>query len=123
MFFIMGVAQGEKEILYNNQIFCSDCGNYTNISVFVTYSVLSLFFIPTIKWGKRYYAKTNCCGSVYEINPEVGKMLEKGENVIIGQNELALVSHGKNNTRRFCRNCGRELEHQFSYCPYCGFKL
>ena len=46
-------------------------------------TVLSLFFIPTFKWNRRYYVQTTCCGTTYELNPEIGMQIARGENVEI----------------------------------------
>ena len=44
---------------------------------------MSLFFIPTIKWNRRYYVRTSCCGRIYELDPQIGKRIERGERVEI----------------------------------------
>lgn len=93
MLFIAGITQGTKELLYQASTFvCSRCGRYGRYQVYMTYMCLSLFFIPIFKWNKKYYAKTTCCRTVYELDQEVGRRLEKGENLEIQPRDLTYVS-------------------------------
>ncbi len=57
--------------------------------------VLSIFFIPIFKWGRTYYVRTSCCGSLYQLRPEVGRAIERGENVTIQQTDLYLEQRGQ----------------------------
>ena len=59
MFFIGGITQGTKELIYNAAaMICGRCGRYGRYQVFMTYMCLSFFFIPIFKWGRKYYVKT-----------------------------------------------------------------
>ena len=147
MLFIAGITQGTKELLYQASAFvCSRCGRYGRYQVYMTYMCLSLFFIPVFKWNKKYYAKTTCCQTVYELDKEVGRRLEKGENLEIQPRDLTFVSGsdggtgswgtdgwgagdqrsddwdtgGWNSRRKRCANCGYETEEDFEFCPKCG---
>ena len=52
MFFIGGITQGTKELVYNAAaMICGRCGRYGRYQVFMTYMCLSFFFIPIFKWG------------------------------------------------------------------------
>lgn len=42
-----------------------------------------MFFIPCIKWNKHYYVRTSCCNTLYELDPEMGKAIARGEQVLI----------------------------------------
>lgn len=76
MFFIGGITQGTKELVYNAAaMICGRCGRYGRYQVFMTYMCLSFFFIPIFKWGRKYYVKTSCCGTVYQLDEEVGKRI------------------------------------------------
>ena len=95
MFFIGGITQGTKELVYNAAaMICGRCGRYGRYQVFMTYMCLSFFFIPIFKWGRKYYVKTSCCGTVYQLNEEVGKRIAAGEDVSIREEDLTLVSEG-----------------------------
>ena len=47
MFFMMGITDGRKDFDFHQQIICDICGKYGRFQVFMTYTVLSLFFIPS----------------------------------------------------------------------------
>lgn len=49
MFFIMGITDGRKDFDFHQMMTCGACGAYGRYQVFMTYTVLSLFFIPCIK--------------------------------------------------------------------------
>lgn len=123
MFFIMGITQGRKDLEYNQLIICSHCGSYGRYQVYMTYMCLSLFFIPVIKWSKRYYVQTSCCGTVYELDPEVGKRIARGEEIEIRPEDLAEIQAGYKSTVKRCENCGYETSEDFEYCPKCGRRL
>ena len=70
-------------------------------------------------------------GTVYELNPETGRKLVRGEQLQIRQEDLTMVQAGRREQwrpesqkrRRSCGNCGYETEEDFSYCPKCGGRL
>lgn len=124
MFFMMGITDGRKDLDFNQQTICSECGRYGRYQVFMTYMVLSLFFIPCFKWNKRYYVQTSCCNTTYELNPEVGKRIARGEDVeILPEHLTKLNSWGYNNRYKRCSNCGYETTEDFEYCPKCGHEF
>ena len=47
-----------------------------------------MFFIPCIKWNKHYYVRTSCCNTLYELDPEMGKAIARGEQVLIRPEHL-----------------------------------
>ena len=61
MFFIMGITDGRKDFSFNQLVTCAICGKYGRFNVFMTYTVLSLFFIPTLKWIEEGWDKENNC--------------------------------------------------------------
>lgn len=130
MFFIFGINSGQKELSAGQMVICNICGSYGRYQVFMTYTSLSLFFIPVLKWGRRYYVTMSCCKTVYELNPEVGRRMAGGENVEIAQSDLTLVKTGSrqqwrasSQRKRVCGSCGYETEEDFAYCPRCGGRL
>lgn len=126
MFFIGGITQGSKEILYRAAAFvCDRCGRYGRYEVFMTYMCLSLFFIPVLKWNRRYYVKTSCCKTVYALDEEIGKRLARGEDLEIRPEHLTLVSDGHEEPAwdvpvKRCPDCGYETKENFEFCPKCG---
>ena len=90
------------------------------------------FFIPIFKWNRRFFVEMSCCGAVYELDPEVGKRLLRGEEVEITENDLTLRQDGNGNPwtgsdashrHKVCPSCGFETDEDFSYCPKCGKPL
>ena len=122
MFFIIGVSDKRKELEFAQSILCRACGNYGRYSVFMIYTVLSLFFIPTIKWNRRYYVQTSCCGRIYELDPQIGKRIERGERVDIVDDDLN-DSGRRDRVYKTCRNCGYSTDEDFDFCPKCGERL
>ena len=144
MFFIMGVTQGSKEFDFTQNIVCPKCGRSGNYVVYMTYMVLTLFFIPCFKWKKQYFVRTTCCDTVYSLDPEVGKCIARGDAITIQPQDLREISAGDaenawtnqgradesvnpwTNTAegvKVCPNCGYEAAPDFDYCPKCGTKL
>lgn len=133
MFFIMGVNQERKEIGNQGPIVCGDCDRYGRYQIYMTYMCLSLFFVPVLKWSRKYYVELSCCHSLYELDPEIGNRIRRGENVEIRQGDLTLIRKGPNSfyggayrnpaQMRKCPVCGYETEEDFDFCPKCGARL
>lgn len=121
MFLIMGISQKEKKLLFDQLIICKNCGKYGHIEVFLTYSYFMLFFIPIIKWNKHYYARMSCCNISCELNPELGKAIEKGEVSSLNQDTLHFFNTG--HYEKHCLNCGFSTTEDFQFCPRCGSRL
>lgn len=119
MFFMMGVTPGRKDFDYHQMMVCKDCGAYGNYKVYMTYMVLSLFFIPVFKWSKRYFVETSCCHRIYELDPEVGRAVARGYDVEI-RPEHFYQEQGYYNPTKVCKNCGFRTEEDFDFCPKCG---
>lgn len=125
MFFIMGVTPGRKEFDFTQTVICPACGRYGRYNVFMTYMVLSLFFIPVFKWSKRYFVQSSCCNRTHELNPEVGRQIARGEQVEIRPEDFldSGVDFGGYGSYRRCENCGFETEEDYDYCPKCGRRI
>jgi len=118
MFFMIGITDGRKDLDFHQTITCAECGRMSRYMLFMTYTVLSLFFIPCFKWNKRYFVQTACCNTVYELNPEIGKRIAAGEDITIKPEDLTRLNTGSR--RRICRSCGYSTDEDFEYCPKCG---
>ena len=124
MFFMMGITDGRKVFDFTQTVICNICGKYGRYQVFMTYTVLSLFFIPCFKWNKRFYVQTSCCNTLYELDPEIGKRIAKGENLeIMPDNLTKVIIPGYSNSYKKCGNCGYETNEDFEFCPKCGVKF
>ena len=122
MFFIFGISAKEKDIDFSQTIICPSCEAYGRLEVFMTYSYFSLFFIPLIKWSKKYYARSTCCNSLYTIEDELGKDIEKGRVNKIDEKDLKPVSNGYDQINS-CRTCNYPINKDFQYCPKCGRRV
>lgn len=129
MFFIASVNQGKKNIGHHQLVICDKCGQYGRYEVLMTYMYLSLFFIPIFKWKKRYFVKSSCCHTMYQLNPKVGRRIRRGMEVEITPKDLVLIQKGtairqNNLTHKFCIHCNyTTAEEDFAYCPKCGTLL
>lgn len=121
MFFIMGITDGRKDFEFAQTMICNICGKYGRYQVFMTYTVLSLFFIPCFKWNKHYYVQTSCCGTLYELDPKIGKQIARGEQVeILPQHLSQMRKSGSWNQYKRCAQRGYETAEDFEFCPKCG---
>lgn len=120
MFFIMSIGQRRKDFEYNEMIICGHCGSYGRYQVFMTFTCLSLFFIPCFKWNKKYYVQSTCCNTIYALDPEIGRRIARGENVEILPEHLTEQYAGSRSRVKSCSSCGFETQEDFEYCPKCG---
>ena len=128
--FYSGISSAVKQLNYLKTVICSRCGGYGRYQVFMTYTYFSFFFIPVFKWNRQFYVKMSCCGSVYELDREVGMKILRGESVDIREEDLTLIKAGGRSfelsdfeEERTCPGCGASVSEDYSYCPYCGEPL
>jgi len=129
----MSITSGRKDLSFCQNMICGQCGKYGRYSVYMTYTVLSLFFIPCFKWNRRYYVTTSCCNTRYELNPDIGKRIARGESIEITKEDLTRA--GKTgwyledrdqevpSRIRRCAACGFATGEDYDYCPKCGSPL
>jgi hypothetical protein len=118
MFLIMGVSQKEQKLNFDQLIICKCCGKYGHIEVFVTYSYFMLFFIPIIKWNRNYYVRMNCCGTTCELDPELGRAIEKGDVTSL---DIGMLNFEETESElKHCSYCGFKTTEDFQFCPKCG---
>lgn len=126
MFFVgvFGIENKQKEIKYLNNIPCRKCDKGSGGKLIKTFSFFHFFFIPLFKWNEKYFVICNDCSLLYEIPKEKGKEIEKGENSDISYWDLRPVETGYNySATNICGHCGKVVEADFEYCPYCGTKI
>jgi len=124
MFFMAGVTQDRKELDYDRMVICEACGRYGHLRVFMTCMVLSIFFIPVFRWNRQYFVEMSCCGSIYTLDPEKGRQIERGISCEIEQADLVRVGAGTPGAGVLhCPDCGYTTNEDFQYCPRCGRKL
>ncbi|MDO5027804.1 MAG: zinc ribbon domain-containing protein [Bacillota bacterium] len=122
MFLFFSIKSKEEAIDFSQNLSCQVCGTYGPFKAFVVYKVFSLFFLPVIRWDRKYYLSCSTCGSVYQIDQSLGQDLEAGRKLSLQESDLSLVASSYRPTRT-CSSCGYQAEEDFDYCPKCGRKL
>ncbi|SKA91246.1 zinc-ribbon family protein [Caloramator quimbayensis] len=123
MFFIgiFGIETKQEEIKDIQNVICKACGAMTSFRLIKTYNVFHFFFIPIIKWSKKYYIISRCCNRPFEIPIEKGEEIERGRDIPLNDEDLRPLYN--NYDYNICPNCKNEVDNNFIYCPYCGNKL
>lgn len=121
MFFIGGISSKNIKLDHNQMMICNACGRYGRYEVYMEYMYASLFFIPIFKWNKKYYVKSSCCNNIYSISDELGRKIERGENISLKEEDLIIFKQGF--IGNSCPNCGFIMNDNFNFCPNCGKQL
>lgn len=117
MFLMIGINDKKEDLGFAQPSVCSVCGKYCRLEVFMTYTVLSLFLIPLFKWNRRYYVRTGCCGTLYELDSETGNAIRRGEKPEL---DLSALKPLYVSSVKRCVHCGFETGEDFEFCPRCG---
>ena len=123
MFLILGFAPRQKTFAYNKVFICDRCGQYGRYEVIMNYTTLDVFFIPTLKGDQKYFVKSTCCGTLYQLDSAIGKAIAKRRDVEIRPEHLKLVQGESCGSQQKCSCCGFVTENDFHYCPNCGKKF
>lgn len=124
MFFIFGISSAEKKLDFVQTMLCSQCEQFGRLELYMTYTYLSLFFIPVLKWNKKFYVKSTCCNTIYAIDDSIGYKILQGELITIHEQELQIINtQNQSNSLHRCSNCGYMMEQDFLYCPKCGNRI
>ena len=101
MFFFIAGLQPRTILLDKTHQACPSCGQYQAVKKRTDF-YLSLFFLPIIpvKKGIPYLYCSNC-----------------NDHSIPSEVELDNL---KSRLKNRCVQCGRHLESEFIFCPYCG---
>lgn len=124
MFFfgVFGIGSKEKIIGSSHNIVCPACSRFGSYEVLKSYSYFHFFFISIFKWNTRYFIRTSCCDSYYELDFQVGSRIEHGEKVEITDTDISSRENFFSSLDR-CSNCGEVAESRHRFCPNCGHKL
>lgn len=123
MFFIafFGIQDKEKHIGSCSNIVCASCGRLSRYEISKSYRCFHIFFIPLFRWNVRYLAKSVCCGSLFELVPDIGRQFEKNSATEIRNEHLRRID--SRSSLKYCYSCRTAVPADFIYCPYCGGKL
>lgn len=125
MFFIgiFGVEDKQKHIKDINTVSCKNC-NGNRHKLIKQYSFFHIFFIPIFKWNIRYFLICNNCNTIYEVPKEKGMRAENGEDSAITYWDLEVIENYNGSQAQLrCSHCGRVVDSNFEFCPYCGERL
>lgn len=120
MFFMIGIGQREAELPLDQTCVCLVCGRFGRLQVRMSYTCLTLFFLPVLKWGIRYAASMGCCGAGCELDPQLGRRLACGELRTLDPGQLPWAARQR---LRRCRQYGYETAEDFTFCPKCGIQF
>lgn len=68
----------EKTIARMHHIRCKACEVLGVYTVIKKYHYFHINFIPLMKWGTEYYVRESECGSVFKLDKDAGKAIERG---------------------------------------------
>ncbi len=116
MFLAVGIEHSLIQQSGSFEHICPVCGTYSRAELFMLYSVCYLFFIPLFKFNRRYYIKMRCCNAYANVdNKTVDEMIANGF-----KNFDSYGVKFEKEEKNLCRCCGRELNEDYEFCPYCG---
>ena len=119
MFFILGTS-AKTDPLGTVGCACPRCGRGGPFSLCKSYQYLHLFFLPIFRFHVQYLATCPGCASVYLVDPEAGKAVERGQRDSLSAAELTLV---RGNDSPVCPRCGARNPAGSAYCCRCGSPL
>ncbi|MBC2581851.1 zinc ribbon domain-containing protein [Clostridium sp. DJ247] len=121
---VFGINDKQKEIKTISDLSCKNCSMERGLKLVKQYTVFHVFFIPIFKWNERYYLYCNNCRTLYEVSKEKGSRAEAGEENAITYWDLKPLENTYYDScaQHRCNSCGRAIESNFEYCPYCGKK-
>lgn len=120
MFLIMGISDGRRQLNFSQLGTCPACGAYCRYQLSVTYTALSLFFIPILKWNRRYVVACSRCGAAFELSAALGQRIARGESVEIRPEDLTPLGQRTRAQLKRCAHCGYTTGEDFEFCPKCG---
>lgn len=121
MFFFFSYGAKQKNLGIVQAILCDVCGQFGKYEAYAIFNEFSMFFIPLYRSKKKYVIKMTCCQTIYELDEEVGRRIERNERASIKEENLKMVKRGKGVT--LCPNCQAAVEDHFLFCPTCGQHL
>lgn len=121
MFFIIG-SDGKVQQVGMVEALCPGCGRRGTFALCKCYEYIHLFFIPVFRYHVRYIATCPGCASVYEVEKEAGKAVEKGQLTALPSSALTLL-RGNGGGNGVCPRCGAANPQGSVFCNQCGGRL
>jgi uncharacterized Zn finger protein (UPF0148 family) len=93
MFYIWGIGRARKNTKVLVQETCNNCGTSQNMNIITEYGYGSLFFIPILKFNKKYYVVCPGCGAYKKISKREFKAIKKqNQNALVYEQSEVVVS-------------------------------
>ncbi len=70
---------------------CPECKRAGSWRAIKSFKQFTINFIPLLKYSKKYYIETTCCGKRYAISPELGKQIKNKEKTKISIGDLQRI--------------------------------
>lgn len=121
MFFIMG-SDGKVQPLGDVSAACARCGRRGMFSLCKSYQYIHLFFIPVFRYHVQYIATCPGCASVWAVDPEAGRAVEKGRLAELPASAMTLI-RGTDAAPGACPRCGAQNPQGSLFCNRCGGRL
>ncbi|MPN08287.1 hypothetical protein SDC9_155569 [bioreactor metagenome] len=118
-FFISGMNTETKSLGNATNVICPACGAYTCMHITVLYEALHIFFVPVLRWNRRYLVTAPCCQTVFALDPDEGRAFEKNEKATIDPARLH-KTYGFSASSDHCPFCGAHLSCDARFCSQCG---
>lgn len=119
MFLLVSAGPKVKEIGDGQMMICPACGRFSRMTPYVEKQEVRLFFLPIFKFRSKYFVKASCCHDLFQLEPEIGRAIERGEHITIDEGDLQ--STGENT--KTCPYCRGVIEESHQFCPHCGKNL
>jgi len=119
MFFFMAGLQTEGKELGSVPVSCPECGASSQMSVFSAFECLRVFFIPVLRFHRRYFIFDPKCNSTFALPEEDGRAFEAGKIGALDPSHLRRVNASFGFSFA-CGYCGAPLSPGDLYCSRCG---
>lgn len=116
IFGIFGIQDRIKQIKEFSNIICV-CGRYTRMQLAERYTYFHIFFIPVIKWNRKYFVEARCCGRVFEVPEDYKDEIMKADVPDLSRLKEMEAPY------IICPECAHKVDSNYMYCPYCGRKI
>lgn len=77
MFILWGIGKKKKETKYTVNDVCGCCKTASVMKIIKIFNYFSIFFLPIISWGTKYYVECPKCGAAREMTKQEYKSIKQ----------------------------------------------